>query len=580
MPKKVDGHELMDVKIMYNVPVTTRDGVTLYADVYRPDDDLPYPAIVNRTPYLKDGVAPLAGYFRANLMAGCGYNVVIQDVRGTGHSEGICDPAGHQDEDGYDTIEAIAKMPWCDGNVAMMGESYHGFSQLACARANPPHLKAICPFMTSWTKFPAIYDFGVFSPVLFSWISARALEREKYYPGQYSAEAIAQMQQLGAHMDEQVAWLPMKDMPAANVEGVPELQFHRDLLANIDNKAYLTAIGRVEGFEQTTVPTLNVTGWNDFLRDKTIYNFTQFQQRGGSEACRKESRLIVGPWIHGDRLDGWIEGVNYGPEGSGEGFGMTWKLVEWFDHWCKGKDTAFTSGAPVKLFVMGKNVWRDEQEWPLARTQYTPYYLHSGGHANTCLGDGMLTETPCGAEPADHYDYDPMHPNLSSTGEPQKMMMQDQRLLQNRPDVLVYTTPAFTVETEITGPIYAELYASTSALDTDFCARVGVVRRDGSVYNLGARLVRGRYRNGEVAEAMVPGEVYKFRIEAANTCIVLQPGEAIRLDITSSLFPDADRNLNTFGRVGYESEGIIAHQSIFHDKEHPSALILPIIPNV
>ena len=578
MPKKVDGHELMDVKIMYNVPVTTRDGVTLYADVYRPDDDLPYPAIVNRTPYLKDGVSPLAGYFRANLMAGCGYNVVIQDVRGTGHSEGICDPAGHQDEDGYDTIEAIAKMPWCDGNVAMMGESYHGFSQLACARANPPHLKAICPFMTSWTKFPAIYDYGVFSPVLFGWISGRAMEREKYYPGQYSPEAIAQMQELGARMDEQVAWLPMKDMPAANVEGIPELQFHRDLLANIDNKAYLTAIGRVEGFEQTTVPTLNVTGWNDFLRDKTIYNFTQFQQRGGSEACRKESRLIVGPWIHGDRLDGWIEGVYYGPEGSGEGFGMTWKLVEWFDHWCKGKDTAFTFGAPVKLFVMGKNVWRDEQEWPLARTQYTSYYLHSGGHSNTCLGDGMLTETPCGAEPADHYDYDPMHPNYSSTGEPQKMMMQDQRLLQNRPDVLVYTTPAFTEETEITGPICAELYASTSALDTDFCARVGVVRRDGSVYNLGARLVRGRYRNGEVAEAMVPGEVYKFRIEAANTCIVLQPGEAIRLDITSSLFPDADRNLNTFGRVGYESEGIIAHQSVFHDKEHPSALILPIIP--
>lgn len=578
MPKKVDGHELMDVKIMYNVPVTTRDGVTLYADVYRPDDDLPYPAIVNRTPYLKDGVSPLAGYFRANLMAGCGYNVVIQDVRGTGHSEGICDPAGHQDEDGYDTIEAIAKMPWCDGNVAMMGESYHGFSQLACARANPPHLKAICPFMTSWTKFPAIYDYGVFSPVLFGWISGRAMEREKYYPGQYSPEAIAQMQELGARMDEQVAWLPMKDMPAANVEGVPELQFHRDLLANIDNKAYMTAIGRVEGFEQTTVPTLNVTGWNDFLRDKTIYNFTQFQQRGGSEACRKESRLIVGPWIHGDRLDGWIEGVYYGPEGSGEGFGMTWKLVEWFDRWCKGKETAFTSGAPVKLFVMGKNVWRDEQEWPLARTQYTSYYLHSGGHANTCLGDGMLTETPCGAEPADHYDYDPMHPNPSSTGEPQKMMMQDQRLLQNRPDVLVYTTPAFTEETEITGPICAELYASTSALDTDFCARVGVVRRDGSVYNLGARLVRGRYRNGEVAEAMIPGEVYKFRIEAANTCIVLQPGEAIRLDITSSLFPDADRNLNTFGRVGYESEGIIAHQSVFHDREHPSALILPIIP--
>ena len=578
MPKTLDGHELMDVRIMYNVPVTTRDGVTLYADVYRPDNDLPYPAIVNRTPYLKDGVPPLAGYFRANVMAGCGYNVVIQDVRGTGHSEGICDPAGHQDEDGYDTIEAIAKMPWCDGNVAMMGESYHGFSQLACARANPPHLKAICPFMTSWTKFPAIYDFGIFSPVLFGWISGRAMDRERYFPGQYSPEAIAQMQELGARMDEQVAWLPMKDMPAANVEGVPELQFHRDLLANIDNKAYLTAIGRVEGFEETTVPTLNLTGWNDFLRDKTIYNYTQFRKRGGSEACRKESRLIVGPWVHGDRLEGWVEGVYYGPEGSGEGFGITWKLVEWFDHWCKGKETAFTSGAPVKLFVMGKNVWRDEQEWPLARTHFTPYYLHSGGHANTCHGDGTLTEALCGAEPADHYDYDPMNPNPSSTGEPQKMLMQDQQLLQNRPDVLVYTTPAFAEETEITGPICAELYASTSALDTDFCARVGVVHRDGSVYNLGAKLVRCRYRNGETAEPMVPGEIYRFRIEAANTCIVLQPGEAIRLDIASSLFPDADRNLNTFGRVGYESEGIIAHQTIYHDPEHPSALILPIIP--
>lgn len=580
MPKKLNGRELMDIKVLYNIPVTTRDGITMYADVYRPDNDLPYPAIVNRTPYLKDGVSHLAGYFHAHVMAGCGYNVVIQDVRGTGHSEGICDPAGHQDEDGYDTVEAIAQMPWCDGRVAMMGESYHGFSQLACARANPPHLKAICPFMTSWTKFPAIYDFGVFSPVLFGWIAGRALDREKYFPGQYSPEAVRRMRELGARMDEQVAWLPMKDMPAANVEGVPELRFQRELLENIDNHQYLRSIGRVEGFEQTTVPTLNLTGWNDFLRDKTIYNFTQFRQRGGSEACRTGSKLIVGPWVHGDRLEGVIEGVNYGPEGSGDDFGVTDKLIQWFDHWCKGMDTDFTSGAPVKLFVMGKNIWRDEYEWPLARTRFTPYYLHSGGHANTDLSDGVLTQAPCGEESPDTYDYDPMNPCPSCTDEPLKMLMQDQRPLQSREDVLVYTTPAFTEETEITGPIYAELYASTSALDTDFCARVGVVHLDGSVYKLGAKLIRGRYRNGETAEAMEPGTVYRFRIEAANTSIVLQPGEAIRLDVTSSLFPDADRNLNTFGRVGYEAEGIVAHQTLYHDREHPSALILPVIPLV
>ena len=578
MPKKLNGRDRMDVKILFNVPVTLRDGVTLYADVYRPDNETPYPAIVNRTPYLKDGVSPVAGYFRSHLLAACGFNVVIQDVRGTGHSEGICDPAGHQDEDGYDTIEAIAAMPWCDGRVGMMGESYHGFSQLACARSNPPHLQAICPFMTSWTKFPAIYDYGIFSPVLFGWITGRALERERYYPGQYPPKAVRQMKEYASHMDQQVAWLPMKDMPAGNVEGVPELQFHRDLLENIDNDEYLRSIGRVEGFEQTMVPTLNVTGWNDFLRDKTIYNFTQFRERGGNEACRKGSMLIVGPWLHSDRLEGVIEGTDYGPEGSGDGFGMTEKLAQWFDHWLKDKETDFTSGSPVKLFVMGKNIWRDEYEWPLARTQFTPFYLHSAGRANTLLGDGVLTPELPEEETPDGYVYDPMDPCPSNTGEPFRNMLQDQRPLQKREDVLVYTAPAVTRETELTGPIYAELYASTSARDTDFVAKVSIVRRDGTVHRLGAKLVRGRYRNGKQAQEMVPGEVYKFRIEAANTSIVLEPGEAVRLDVTSALFPDADRNLNTFGRVGYEAQGVTAHQTLYHDADHPSALILPVIP--
>ena len=578
MPKKLFGRELKDVKILYNVPVTMRDGVVLYADVYRPDDDGRYPAIVNRTPYLKDLFYPVASYMKAPLMAAAGYNVVIQDVRGTGFSEGICDPAGHQDEDGYDTVEAIAAMPWCDGNVGMMGESYHGFSQLACARANPPHLKAICPFMTSWTKFPAIYDFGVFSPVLYGWIAGRAMERERYYPGQYAPEAIEKLRYYAGRSAEQAAWLPMKDMPAANVEGVPELQFQRDLLENIDNKAYLASIGRVEGFEETRVPTLNVTGWNDFLRDKTIYNYTQFRDRGGSAECREDSKLIVGPWAHDSLMAGGYEGERYGPEATGDGFGITEKMIEWFDRWLKGIETPFAGGAPVRLFVMGRNEWRDEWEWPLARTRFVPYYLHSDGGAQTCLGSGVLTPEKPGDEPADRYDYDPMDPCPATTDEPLRMLTQDQKPIQMRRDVLVFTAPAVTEETELTGPVVAELYASTSAPDTDFVARVSVVRRDGRVRKLGAKLVRGRYRNGEVPEPMVPGEIYRFRIEAANVCMVLNPGEAIRLDVTSSLFPEADRNLNTGGRVGYESQGVVAHQALYHDAAHPSALILPFIP--
>lgn len=578
MPKQYMGRDFMDVKILYNESMKTRDGVTLYADVYRPNNDIPYPAIVCRTPYLKDADGLHTGYFKLLRMASSGYNIVVQDCRGTGYSEGICDPAGHQDEDGYDCIEWVAQMPWCDGNVATFGASYNGFSQLALARANPPHLRAINPFMTSWTKFPAIFDFGVFSPVLFGWITSRAEDREKYYPGQYGPEAIRKMQYYEDHLMEQVSYLPMKDMPAVHIDGVPELEFQTELLNGIDDPAYLSSLGRVEGFEQTTVPTLNLTGWHDFLRDKTIYNYTQFRLRGGSQLCREGSRLIVGPWVHSDNLDRFIEGVDFGREASGDAFRIPEKVMGWYDHWLKGMPSELVDGKPVSLFIMGENKWRMADDWPLPETKYTPYYLHSDGHANTLMGDGILTETLPGAEPADRYDYDPMNACPSATDEPMRLQMQDMRPLQKRQDVLVYTAPAFTEKVTLIGPITAELYVSTSARDTDFVARVGVVRRDGSVYRLGAMLKRCRYRNGETPEPMVPDEIYKLTILAGNTGIVLQPGEAIRLDITSSLFPDADRNMNTFGRIGYESEGIVAHQTILHDTDHPSALILPVIP--
>ena len=578
MPKPLHGRLMKDVRVLYNVPCTLRDGTVLYADVYRPNDEARYPAIVNRTPYLKDNLGPVIGYMHALEFAAAGYNVVFQDVRGTGHSEGVCDPAGHQDEDGYDTVEALAAMPWCDGQVGMIGESYHGFSQLACARANPPHLKAICPFQTSWTKFPAIYDFGVFSPVLFGWIYGRCFDREQYYPGQYKKEALEQMTYFGARGEEQAAWLPLKDMPAARIDGVPELQFQRDLLEHIDDPAYLASIGRVEGFEQVTVPTLCLTGWNDFLRDKTIYNFMEFQKRGGSDACRKGARLIIGPWLHGDRLERVIEGIDYGPEASGDSIDMVGKLIQWYDWWTKGKTGAFMEGKPVLLFIMGENTWREESEWPLQRTVYTPWYFHSGGRANTLSGDGTLATALPADEPADAFDYDPMNPCPSSTGDRTRWMTQDQRPNERRDDVLVYTTPPFAQDTELTGPIRVELYASSSAVDTDFVAKVSLVLADGVVRPLGMKLVRARYRNGHTAQPLTPGEIVRYTIEAANTALLLQKGQAIRVDITSSLFPDADRNMNTGGRVGYETEGVIAHQRIYHDKEHPSCVILPVIP--
>lgn len=565
-----------NIKMMSNVPIIMRDGAKLYANVYRPDDDNRYPAILLRTPYLKESVGILAGYIRAHEIAGQGYNVVLQDVRGTGWSDGVCDPSGHQVEDGYDTVEFIAASPWCDGNVGMVGESYCGFSQLAAAQGRPPHLRAICPFQTSWTKFPAIYSFGVFSN-LYGWIYGRAFDRHRYF-GILPPETIAKMNDCLAHGDEQSRFLPIKDMPAASIPGVPGLNFQRELLENIDNEEYLAEIGRVEGYEKVEVPCLILTGWYDFLRDKSIYNYTQFKTRGGSEKCRNGGKLIVGPWLHGDLLKGEFDGFNFGPEGSGEGADITGRLIDWFDYWMKGKSSAFMSGAPIRLFILGPNVWRDEYEWPLARTKYTDYYLHSGGCANSLDGDGTLSPCPPGDEREDHYLYDPGNPVYSHIKDPYTFMIQDQRPNERRGDVLVYTTGEFAGDTEITGPITAEIYASSSAVDTDFVCKVSDVYPDGRALNLGMYLVRARYRNGNKAEFLEPGKVYPFHFDIGNIAMILPKGHRIRLDITSSLFPDADLNLNTGGKVGAESQYKLAVQTLLHDKEHPSRLTLPVIP--
>jgi uncharacterized protein len=569
----------MNIKIWYNVPMPMRDGAILYANVYRPDNSSKYPAILNRTPYLKDGDTPLCGYIHALEIAGQGYNVVIQDVRGAGWSDGVIDPAGNQVEDGYDSVEWVAAQDWCDGNVGMVGESYHGFSQLAAAQGRPPHLKAICPFQTSWTKFPAIYSFGVFSNMLYGWIYGQAYSRMKYFPELLSRETLDKMHEYERDGDRQLRWLPLKDTPAAGIPEVPGLNFQRELLENIENSEYLKKIGRAEAFDKVEVPCLNLTGWYDFLRDKTIYNYTRFRVRGGSPSCRENSKLIVGPWNHGDVLPGIIEGVDFGPQGSGRGAGITEKLVAWFDHWLKGMDNDFVSGAPVKLFILGDNVWRDEYEWPLARTNYVSYYLHSKGRANTLDGNGTLSAEKPGEESCDQYLYDPANPCSSSTGDPHHFLIQDQRPNEHREDVLVYTTEYFEEDVEITGPFTAELFASSSAVDTDFVCKVSDVHPDGSAYSLGMQLIRARYRNGENPEFLIPGQVYQYTMEVGNIAIKLKKGHAIRLDITSSLFPDADINLNTGGRVGYESKYKVAHQCIFHTQDYPSRLILPFIPS-
>src|SRR5437870_28855 len=340
--------------------------------------------------------------------------------------------------------------------------------------------------------------------------------------------------------------------------------------------------------ENVTVPALNVGGWYDIFLQDTIDNYKFMCERGSTQEAR-HSKLMIGPWAHGVFTNP-IGEMNFGFGSSAAFIDLQIDLmslqVRWFDHWLKDSDTGMLNEAPIKLFVMGANVWRDEQEWPLARAIETRYYLHSGGHANTLDGNGTLSTDAPGAEPSDQYTYDPANP-VKTRGGALLMAPEypagpfDQRATEGRQDVLVYTTPVLEQDVEVTGPILVHLWATSSAPDTDFVARLVDVHPSGYAQNLADGVIRARYRNftkGEKPTLLEPGRAYEYEIDLWATSNVFKAGHRIRLDVTSSNFPRWDRNPNTGHEFGADTELEIAHQTIFHDSEHPSYLVLPIVP--
>ena len=259
--------------------------------------------------------------------------------------------------------------------------------------------------------------------------------------------------------------------------------------------------------------------------------------------------------------------------------------LRWFDHWLKGKDNGAERDAPLKIFVMGENRWRDEQEWPLARTRFTPYYFHSGGGANSLLGDGGLSIERPGDEPADSYAYNPEFPTPTRGGcnccnpEIVDWGAFDQRPVEYRNDVLVYTSAPLEQELEVTGPVVAKVYARTDGTDTDFTAKLVDVHPDGYAVNLCDGIIRGRYRESTSEQKLLtPGQVYEFTIDLWPTSNLFRKGHRIRVDIASANFPRFDRNLNTGGKFGEEPEGRVANQDVLHDAAHPSHIVLPVAP--
>jgi len=554
------------IRILFDQRVPMRDGITLSADIYlsvgETAETAKWPVVLLRTPYLKADVHILE---RAHYFTGHGYVYVALDVRGRGDSDGQFVPYVNDGQDGYDTIEWLAVQPWSDGNIGTEGSSYPGCIQWLTALHQPPHLRAMVVRVTPSDPFVETPT-GLPSPMHLCWLH--------FVSGRTN--------QLMEAVDWSEVYMHLPLLTMDERAGRYNKHWRADIVhAQLDE--FWQPLCYQDKFERVGVPVLHISGWYDDEQIGTPLNYIGMTTSSATPAARASQRLIMGPWGHQVNSVSRLGEVDFGPQSL---IDLRTEEVHWFDHWLKGSTEnarAEKSEAPVRIFVMGTNQWRDEQEWPLARTQWTPYYLHSSGSANSRFGDGSLAPAkPGSGERADSYRYDPSRPvpfitdpTSSQVGGPD-----DYASIERRDDVLVYATPPLEEDTEVTGPIRVDLYASSSALDTDFMAKLVDIWPTGFTQRLSDGMVRARFREGMGRPSLIePGHIYHYSIDCWNTAQTFKIGHRIGLEISSSAFPKFDRNLNTGAPLGQSFLMEVAEQRIYHDAEHPSAVVLPIIPS-
>ena len=561
-----------DIRLENYVPIRVRDGVTLYADIYRPVAAGKYPVLVSRTPYSTERMPD--AYAAPVFFARRGYVFVYQDVRGRHESEGRWDPFRNEQEDGYDTIEWAANQPWSNGRVGMQGGSYLGHVQWQAALKAPPHLVTIFPnFAPTSIYHDTVTLNGAFRLSLaFGWGAVRQASRIMQNTGVHTmGDGVEELS------FEKILWhLPLRDMQSLAGRNA---QFYQDWLGHPDYDEYWRPFSVDERFEAIGTPVQTFGGWYDILLRGTINGYVGVTKGGKTATARDKSKMIIGPWGHGASR-------KYGDLDFGEQAMVEARAVElrWFDHWLKGIDNGVQNEPPVRIFVMGINRWRDEHEYPLARTEYRKMYLQSSGKANTWRGDGRLSweMPPANSEP-DHYRYDPALPvpslgGSNCCGAPTPAGPVDQRPVENRHDVLVYTSDYLDDEIEVTGPLKLMLRASSDAQDTDFVAKFIDVYPDGRAINLAEGIMRARYRESlSRPKLMKPGKTYEFGIDMLGTSNVFLKGHRIRVDVTSSHFPQFDRNPNTGDPFGTSTRLQVAEQTVYHTSGEPSYILLPVV---
>jgi uncharacterized protein len=564
------------VHLLYDQRIPMRDGVTLSGDVYLPVAEGPFPTILHRTPYESSAerwIDWAVGWARQ------GYAVVCQDCRGKYESGGIFYAYSNEAADGVDTVEWIGNQSWCNGKIGTWGRSYGALVQWLMAPEASSLLTCMAPHVISDDYFADVAYIGGALQLAHGILAAILYETSV---SQLQGPASAYL----FNSPEFYRHLPLIEMDVVAI-GRP-IEYWRDWLTHATFDDYWKSISWTHLLDKVDLPVFQQSGWYDPYAEAILRQGMALSKEASSSRARAGQKMMIGPWAHSIPTTSRLGEVDFGPEAY---VSIRDLETRWFDHWLKGIDTGILDGPPISLFVMGENVWRGENEWPLSRAVSTDFYLHSKGKANSLFGDGSLSTDAPTSEPPDHFDYDPMRPVWTVGGnnsldsltpkavDPIVSGPMDQRSVERRDDVLVYTTAVLEEDLEVTGPIEVVLYAATSAMDTDFTARLCDVYPDGYSMNLAEGIIRARHRHGrESNELVTPGQEVEYRIRLNPTSVLFKRGHRIRLDISSSNFPRFSRNPNTGEDIATGTRVEIAHQTILHSSSYPSRIVLPVIP--
>ncbi|MCB0556501.1 MAG: CocE/NonD family hydrolase [Phaeodactylibacter sp.] len=598
--QKLEAIAIVDQKVM----MPMRDGIRLATDIYRPKTDQPVPVIFSKTPYnfngWGDGEPRTRNYERAYEAVSHGYAYVVQNERGRYFSEGEWDILGTPTTDGYDAFSWMASQPWCNGKVGTLGCSSTAEWQMAVAALDHPAHAAMVPqsFGAGVGRVGRFYEQGnwyrggaqqmLFTPWLYGVQNDRI--RPTFPPDATQEELIrvSRFFDLAPERPE-VDWsealrhLPVQDI-IKNVDG--PIGIYENMIRRKPNDPAWYEGGLYHDDKPIGVPSFWFVSWYDVSSSPNLALFNHVRAEATDPEVARNQYLVIAPVLHCSYTRA-TEHTIVGERDMGDArLNYDELIYGWFDYWLKGEKNGILEKMPrVRYYTMGLNQWQTADTWPPKEAEMTTYFLSSQGQANSLYGDGRLaTSKPGKEDKPDAFSYDPANPvpsyggNVCCTGNAIKGGAFDQREMESRNDILVYTTEPLTEGIEVSGFIETTLYVSSDAKDTDFTIKLIDVYPDGRAYNLDETIQRARYREGYDKEVfMEAGKVYKLELSPMSTSNYFAPGHRIRIELSSSNFPRFERNLNTGGNNYDESVGVVARNKIHHSAVYPSQVRLPVV---